>query len=236
MWRTWKLLRSAGVEKPLTRTIGMLLRGSIDDELLTAVGQARKAGLPITPFQLEAHYLAGGRPGDLVAETVRLEEYGKRVDHQVLATIDLLQGNLKGTVQDCLRSDRDTVESSLKTLADRLKSEREHIRGQRVAQPLSDHSAEESKWLQGWRLSLLFGLLLLIGYVTSEAVIEDPSPWIEVVSILAFVTFMVVGEGWAAGIRKIVDRNRWKQVLILTLVLAGVSVWLWISLMARNAR
>lgn len=234
MWRTWRLLRSAGVEKPLARTVGMLLRGSIDEELLTAIDHARKADLPITPLQLEAQYVAGGRPSDLVAEMVRLEEHGKRVDHQVLARIDLLQGDLTKTVQDSLHADDGTVEDNLKALADQLTAERQHLLAQRPADRSPDRTSGESRRWEGWRGSLLVGLVFLLWYVTSEAVIENPPPWIDAVSSTALVALGVLVA--VEALREIVDLGRWRQVLILTLVLMATVAWLWIDLLGRNAR
>jgi hypothetical protein len=84
----------AGVPVSFGDVLGMALRGTLKRELVSAMIVTQKAELGISTNTLEAHYLAGGRPDEVVRAVVQLARLGQNVDVALLCAIDLTSRDL----------------------------------------------------------------------------------------------------------------------------------------------
>jgi uncharacterized protein YqfA (UPF0365 family) len=98
MVRSWIELRFAGVPISFGEILGMALRGSLKQNLASAIVASHEAQLDISRVTLEAHTLAGGRPNAVVTAALRLAQLDQAFEPQVLGAIDLTSGNLSEVI------------------------------------------------------------------------------------------------------------------------------------------
>lgn len=120
MIRLWIELWSAGVPDPFSQGVGMLLRRTLKRDVVSAMVFAEKTGVELTPTELEAHYLAGGRPKELVLAVIQLQKLGESVDPYTLAEIDLKRGDLQDLLDAYERARERHPEFRFEELAERL--------------------------------------------------------------------------------------------------------------------
>jgi uncharacterized protein YqfA (UPF0365 family) len=92
MIRHWIMLKSAAVPIGFLHVVGMVMRRTLSDELVTTLIAAHKSGLPISPIALEVHTLAGGNPADLVKAALTLAAAGVSTPIELLGDIARKEG------------------------------------------------------------------------------------------------------------------------------------------------
>ncbi|MBX6362379.1 MAG: flotillin-like protein FloA [Gemmatimonadetes bacterium] len=87
--RLWITAVFAGVRVGLTDLVGMRLRKVNPAAIIGPLIAATKAGLQLTPSQLESHYLAGGRVDKVVNALISADKAELALPFQQAAAIDL---------------------------------------------------------------------------------------------------------------------------------------------------
>lgn len=95
----WISALAAGVNVGIFTLVGMRLRRVTPSRIVNPLIKAHKAGLNITPSQLEAHYLAGGNVDRVVNALIAAERAGIPLQFERAAAIDLAGRDVLQAVQ-----------------------------------------------------------------------------------------------------------------------------------------
>ena len=95
----WISALAAGVNVGIFTLVGMRLRRVTPARIVNPLIKAHKAGLNITPSQLEAHYLAGGNVDRVVNALIAAERAGIPLQFERAAAIDLAGRDVLQAVQ-----------------------------------------------------------------------------------------------------------------------------------------
>ncbi|MFA6808961.1 MAG: flotillin-like protein FloA [Eubacteriales bacterium] len=95
----WISALAAGVNVGIFTLIGMRLRRVIPSRIVNPLIKAHKAGLGISPSQLEAHYLAGGNVDRVVNALIAAERAAIPLKFERAAAIDLAGRDVLQAVQ-----------------------------------------------------------------------------------------------------------------------------------------
>jgi uncharacterized protein YqfA (UPF0365 family) len=103
-FKTWLRARLSEAPVPMGRLIGMWLRKvnfeMIVDNRITSV----KAGIPFTTDMLEAHYLAGGDPTNVILAMIAADKAGIHLSFDRACAIDLAVKGTSKTVLEAVRT------------------------------------------------------------------------------------------------------------------------------------
>jgi uncharacterized protein YqfA (UPF0365 family) len=95
----WITALASGVYVPLTTLIGMRLRKVTPSAIIRPLISATKAGLRLNTRDLEAHYLAGGKVGNVVNALISADKANIDLDFKRAAAIDLAGRDVLEAVQ-----------------------------------------------------------------------------------------------------------------------------------------
>jgi len=95
----WISALAAGVNVGIFNLIGMRLRRVIPSRIVNPLIKAHKAGLGVSPSQLEAHYLAGGNVDRVVNALIAAERAAIPLKFERAAAIDLAGRDVLQAVQ-----------------------------------------------------------------------------------------------------------------------------------------
>lgn len=84
------------------QAIAMLTRRTINSRVAKALQIIKENNLPITPLQIESHYLAGGNVLDIVQACTELNKRQVYYDINELFAIDLSRGNIAKLIESFL--------------------------------------------------------------------------------------------------------------------------------------
>jgi len=95
-----------GVRVGPAEMIGMRLRRTDPGEIVENLARARRAGLELSPRDLEAHALAGGNVEATVTAMIAAHACGLSPNWETLAAVDLRGGDVVRFVGETVRADR----------------------------------------------------------------------------------------------------------------------------------